>query len=116
MNAIDVESDLQRGLRALVIATVTLYIVLLVVGIYFFVDSSNRRTELEEVARSTNGALCSLRADMERRVAASEDFLKDNPNGIPGISNEDIQTALANQKRTIDALGNLDCARLREEQ
>ena len=111
-----IESDLRRGLRWLVIATITLYVVLFMVGVYFFIDSNNRRAELEEVARNTNNTLCSLKADLERRLQSAQDFLEENPNGIPGISDEFIASSIANQQSTIDALSTLDCAQLREEQ
>jgi hypothetical protein len=96
-------------LRWLVIATVGLYLALALVGTYVYVDGVHRREDLEEIAVQTNDALCALRVDLEARVAASEQFLEDNPNGIPGLPAAVIRTGITNQQRTIEALGDLEC-------
>lgn len=62
------------------------------------------------VASDSNNALCALRGDLERRVASSEQFLRENPNGIPGISAKVIRDGMTNQRRTIAALSRLDCS------
>lgn len=62
------------------------------------------------VARETNKSLCSLRAELERRVDSSRAFLADNPNGIPGITAATIRKSIRDTRRTIDALGELDCS------
>jgi hypothetical protein len=54
-------------------------------------------------------ALCALRVDLERRVQASQDFLREHPEGIPGIPTATIKQGIDNQKKTIDALGFLEC-------
>lgn len=64
---------------------------------------------LDHLTSSTNGALCTLRHDLEVRVSSSEDFLKDHPDGFAGITAATIRQSLANQKRTIHSLRNLDC-------
>jgi hypothetical protein len=54
-------------------------------------------------------ALCVLRADQDKRIESSEQFLRDYPKGIPGIPIAVIQSSLANSRRTRKALDNLDC-------
>jgi hypothetical protein len=54
-------------------------------------------------------AVCALRTDLERRVQASRKFLRENPEGIPGIPAATIQQGIDNQQKTIDVLGVLDC-------
>jgi hypothetical protein len=78
-------------------------------GVYVYIVSENSRQDIAAVAENSNNALCSLRADLERRVEVSQDFLRENPDGIPGISAEVIRTGILNQQRTINALSGLDC-------
>lgn len=59
--------------------------------------------------RNTTNSLCALRDGLESRVAESEQFLKAHPNGIPGISKQDITRSIVNQKLTISALSALNC-------
>lgn len=58
---------------------------------------------------SNRKSLCTLRHDAEVRVAEAEKFLKENPEGIPGISPSVIQRGLDNSKQTIQSLSNLSC-------
>jgi hypothetical protein len=55
------------------------------------------------------GALCALRGDLEKRVATTEDFLSEHPEGIPGIPAESLRISLDGQKRTIETLNSLSC-------
>jgi hypothetical protein len=54
-------------------------------------------------------ALCSLRGDVERRVASGTAFLQVHPRGIPGISALTIRSGIDNSRRTVKALGSLVC-------
>lgn len=69
------------------------------------------------LANDTRTSLCAFKGDLERRVTAGEEFLLKHPNGIPGISAENIQTSLNNQRMTITALesGGLECSDKEEE-
>lgn len=58
--------------------------------------------------------LCAMRADAQERIDQSADFLKENPNGIPGISAEQLKRSTANSIRTRDALKDLDCPKAEE--
>lgn len=60
-------------------------------------------------------ALCSVRHDSERRVILAEAFLKENPNGIPGISIDSLRRSTNNAKQTVDSLSSLDCKPLKED-
>jgi predicted PurR-regulated permease PerM len=62
-----------------------------------------------ELADRTNGSLCALRHDLEQRVAGGEQFLREHPEGIPGIPAKTLQTSIDGQRRTIRALSNLKC-------
>lgn len=54
-------------------------------------------------------ALCSLRADVEKRVASGNEFLKTHPGGIPGIPAPALRLTISNSQRTITALSSLVC-------
>jgi hypothetical protein len=94
----DPVEQVRRTLRALVIATVLLYVVL-GVGMYFTFSSS----------RTTHDALCTLRGDLQNRVAQSQRFLIEHPKGFAGIPSATIAQGLVNQQHTIDALSSLSC-------
>jgi hypothetical protein len=64
---------------------------------------------LEQVATETHDSLCALKNDIERRRSAGLKFVKENPDGIPGISRAQLDQSLSSQKSTLDALGVLDC-------
>lgn len=64
---------------------------------------------IERVAVETNHALCALRHDLESRYVNGVEFLERNPNGIPGISPQDITRSLESQRSTLAALKSLPC-------
>lgn len=59
-----------------------------------------------EVAKD---ALCVLRADLQQRVDASQEFLKTHPQGFSGVPVKTFKDSIRSQERTIDALGILPC-------
>jgi hypothetical protein len=56
-------------------------------------------------------AICALKADLDRRIQASLDFLVTHPNGIQGITAATIRQGIANQQLTIDALQEVTCSK-----
>lgn len=76
-----------------------------------------------QVAVETTTALCTFRGDLRDRREAAKDklarsraFLRDHPDGIPGIEVGLLRTTVANDRlavrnlrRTISALSALDC-------
>jgi hypothetical protein len=64
---------------------------------------------VNEIATTNQVALCAFRNDIVARIAASEQFLEEHPNGIPGISPATIRTNLRAQRQTVDALSVLNC-------
>lgn len=88
-------------------------VALCVVALVLFTGALLVRThdlrKLDQIAQSTNAALCTFKRDLERRYATAVEFLKDNPEGIPGIPAADLERSLASQRATLDALANLQC-------
>lgn len=90
--------EVKRWLRVLVATTVVLYLAL---GGLFL---STRRD-----STATRGALCALRADLDKRVQSSRDFLKANPDGAAGIPASVVRDSIVNQKQTVAVLSGLHC-------
>lgn len=90
--------DVRRLLRVLVVLTAVLYLALLGLFVWTRHDAS-----------ATSHALCALRTDLQTRVQSSRDFLRSNPNGIPGIPVSVIQDSIVNQESSIRALSSLSC-------
>jgi uncharacterized protein HemX len=103
------QGELQKALKRLVMATVALYVALAAIGAYFYHTDQVQERALARTASETATALCTLRRDLEDRVANTREFLRENPEGTPGLPAQFIKTSIENQQRTIDALGNLDC-------
>lgn len=64
---------------------------------------------LAQTTERTNAALCTFRADVRQRADATTKFLLDHPKGIPGIPPATLKQGLVGQRRTVAALGDLEC-------
>lgn len=89
---------IKNTLRWLVIATVALYVGMVAAGGWVYWNAAQNKN-----------ALCALRGDLEMRVATSEAFLREHPDGVPGIPTKTIVDGIVNQRRTITALAGLSC-------
>lgn len=112
----EIAASLQRSLRRLLVATAALYLIVIVAVVLVYRDANAKRRELARQAADTKqqvatltAAQCTLRSDLRQRVTASEQFLAEHPNGIPGLPAATIEQSLAGQRRTIAALSGLDC-------
>lgn len=80
----------------------TLILILCVVG--FYTHQQNSKAE---------NALCVLRGDYERRLATSEEYVKDvrarKREPVPGITQADLQRSIDGLRSNINALSGLDC-------
>ena len=101
--------NLQGALRRLVTATVVLYLGLAGLGVLVEYRTHESREVIARVAIRTGEALCSFKTDIERQVKASEKFLKDHPDGIPGIPAPLIKQGIDNRKQTLASLKPLEC-------
>jgi hypothetical protein len=102
-------SSLQQAFRKLELATVGLFLVVVLLAGYVYFSGIAARQRIAEIAHDTNRALCTLRTDLEQRVEQSRNFLEENPDGVPGIPASLIRNGIANQENTIEALSGLDC-------
>jgi uncharacterized protein involved in outer membrane biogenesis len=101
--------EVKRALRWVEYATVILIILMMVLVIIGYADSTNQRDQIRQTAAQSHSALCSFLGDLKGRVETSEEFLQEHPNGIPGLSVEAIRTSLRNQKMTVASLSDLKC-------
>lgn len=62
-----------------------------------------------QTSQDVKEGLCALRQDAERRVILGDQFLKENPNGIPGISVDSLRRSIKNSKETANSLAHLNC-------
>jgi len=95
-------SELRSALRRLVVATVVLYAALAIVVTVGYLNARSQRQDLTT-------ALCRIRDDQERRITASEKFLRDNPEGIDGVTPALIRQSIREAQDAVDALAKLDC-------
>lgn len=86
-----------RMLKAYVVLAVTNVVALAIGGV--LIDRN----------ATTRNAVCTLRANLEQRVAGSEAFVKDHPEGFAGISAAQIERDIAQQRQTIKALDAVSC-------
>jgi hypothetical protein len=102
-------TSLQTSLRILTATVAVVFLLIVAVGVFAWFEAAKQRRQLETVAVSTANALCVLRRDLEVRVENTQEFLDENPDGIPGISSAQIEMSIRNQQETIEALADLRC-------
>lgn len=104
-----VVDEFKDTVRSLVKWVIVLVILVLAFGcagaVYAVWDKAETRQDVAEI----NGALCTFKGDLVVRVQSAEQFLKDHPDGLEGISAESIQQSIDNQQRTINSLSQLNC-------
>lgn len=95
-----------QWLRWLAVATVMLYLAVVAIGGAVWHQSRVSRDE----TRTTHDALCTYRKNLKDAAASSRAFLKEHPNGIPGISAAQIRQSIGRQEATVASLAILKCA------
>lgn len=94
----DVAATLFKRLNILIGTTIVLFLALLIMGLYVY-----------NFSRDNTKALCATKQEAERRVSETEKFIKENPNGIPGISPAVLQRSLDSAKSTVQSLSYVSC-------
>lgn len=97
---------------------IALALTVLAIGVWSGLGTdSSQSSELRTLALQNRRALCGLRDDLHQRVTGSEQFLQIHPEGLPGlgVSSAAIRETIANQRRTIHALGVLNCHPLKPD-
>lgn len=110
----DIASEIQRDLRRLTVATVILYLLLSCSVAYVTWSSRAQQDRVSSGTERSTRALCALRSDLHSRVASSQAFLVAHPYGLPelGITVSFLQSSIDGQRRTITALGIVECPKL----
>lgn len=60
-------------------------------------------------------SICALRHERQQSVANAVQFLKENPNGIPGVSRADILRSIKLQQQTVRAFRFAGCSPFHDE-
>lgn len=91
--------ELRKTLRILIAMTCILYIVVGGIAVLTYRQSVvNTR------------ALCTIRQNAQTRADQTTDFLKDHPNGIAGITVEDLRRSIDASNATVKALDDVSCS------
>jgi hypothetical protein len=85
----------------------TAWILIFTVVVIWQVGQNREHAKEGQQARE---AICALKGDLSRRIDASRQFLKERPNGVPGIPPATIKQSIDNQQQTLDALGSVKCS------
>jgi hypothetical protein len=93
-----IETSVRNAFRLLVGATCLLFLITILLGLY----------TLRLADRNTT-VFCAQRDALDTQIESSVEFLKANPQGIPGISASVIKRGLKNSRRTRKTLNVLDC-------
>lgn len=76
-------------------------------------DVHDQQVKIAALAKSTNSALCSFKADLQRRIDNSQKYIDDVKAGrrqiIATITIAELETSVANQRATIRGLAMLPC-------
>lgn len=99
------KSALKSAFNRLVAATIALYLVLAGLATFAYVSNQHRIQD----GKDAHTAICVLKLDLERRVKEGEQFIKERPNGIPGVPITAFKRSIAGQKATIKALAKASC-------
>lgn len=94
----DVAAQIFRRLNILIITTVILFVALLGMGVYVY-----------SVTRNNTRALCAIKLDATRRVSETQEFLKEHPEGIPGLEPEILKRGIDTAKAQVKALSDVSC-------
>lgn len=65
--------------------------------------------QTQQTADNVKQAICSLRHERLESIHAGRIFLKHHPNGIPGITRDDILRSIEQQQETVRAFRFADC-------
>lgn len=92
-------AGVRRSLNVLTGLTVMLYAAAMLTMFLYVIPQQSK----------TNDALCTFRNDLQTRVVQTQEFLRDHPEGFPGVPSGTLQQSLAGQIRTVASLSALDC-------
>lgn len=65
--------------------------------------------ELAKQGKQAHDGLCAFKGAEQKRLQTSRQFLRDNPNGIPGIPPSVIFNSISNSEQTVKSLEEIQC-------
>ncbi len=105
----DVRAAIIHSIKLIRNWTIILFLSVIMTFSFALYTAAQQRHQLEHEAQRTIGALCTFRADLQKRYDDGVAFLADNPDGIPGLPAATIQRSLDAQHDTLISLANLPC-------
>lgn len=94
-----------------------LTLLVIAAAIYVSAMGSHRQGQLAKQGAETHDAICTFRADLQRRFDDGQAFLRMTPEermkkygpSLGSTPESVVKNSLANQQQTLDSLGALDC-------
>lgn len=105
----DVRIAIQHSIRLLGVWTAVLYGVVCLFLVAALLYAMNQRAALTRIQDETVSALCTFRNDLQVRYENGVQFIKDHPDGIPGIPIGTLKQSVENQRSTLISLQGLPC-------
>lgn len=117
----------ERDVKRLIRTSVALYIInavlIVIIGGLLFIQQVEAKNDLQDrikagqayryqACRATEDVKTVLRDNTEESIASTEQYLKDNPQGIPGIPRSLIIKGLEKNHRTVEKLAPIDCQKV----
>lgn len=120
-------ADLNKNVKNLIRASVVLYIVNVLLGLGFVGTlyyqqqqrDANIRDRIEagrlyrlEACRGTEDLKTVVRDTVKESIVSQHEYLKDNPQGAPGISRKLIEEGIEKNERLVIKLHPVDCQKV----
>lgn len=70
---------------------------------------AHQARSLAEQGLESHEGLCALKANLRQRITDANAFVATHPDGIAGITDDEIRQTIANQQSTLDSLHVLKC-------
>jgi hypothetical protein len=103
--AVGRSSALSRHVTASFVAIVVISFVVLAVMGWQITQNRERAKE----GQQAHDAICALKGNLADRILASQTFLEERPNGIPGLTPTLIQDSIDRDKLALDAMSPVRC-------
>ena len=86
-------------------------VLLMIVILLFSFRISESAKKVEDAVEATTQTICALQDNARAQLIASNAFIEENPNGIPGIPITTIKQSRDRQRAFLNALmrGGVDC-------
>lgn len=85
------------------------YAILVAAFVFVVFRQEQQANKLERVVASNQAVICAQKENAAQQLAATQQFLKEHPQGIAGISRRDLVTSEARQRQFLAAFSDAEC-------